>query len=305
MSAVVGKVPHDRVGRVRSPKEPLQPPVEGPWGLSESPALDPPVRATLLVPTLNESASIGHVLKSFRAAAQEANTTLFARDPLDWEILVIDGASTDGTGAIAEAEGARVIVEPRPGYGRAYRTGFAAAQGEVIATLDGDATYPAEEVPRFVRMLGDEDLDFITCNRFAHLDRKAMTTEHRIGNWLLNTFVAIFYAHYLRAAGRVVLKDSQSGMWIFRRSVLAQVHLTQDGMPLSEELKLEVILNGLRFREVPIRYAERWGAPKLSSWRDGRKNLTFLFTKRLAVARGRKEIARGNPAPTAAPVRDR
>jgi glycosyltransferase involved in cell wall biosynthesis len=263
------------------------------------------VRSTLIVPTLNESASIGHVLQSFRAAAQSANSTLFARDPLDWEILVVDGASTDGTGDLAKAEGARVIVEPRKGYGRAYRTGFESAQGELIATLDGDATYPVEEVPRFVRMLLDEDLDFITCNRFAYLDRKAMTTEHRIGNWLLNTFVAIAYASDLRAAGGVVMRDSQSGMWVFRRSVLGRVHLTQDGMPLSEELKLEVILNGLKFREVPIRYAERWGAPKLSSWRDGRKNLSFLFTKRIDVARFRQKIARQLAAAAATPARDR
>ena len=259
------------------------------------------MRATLIVPTLNESASIGHVLRTFRSAADRANPELFARDPLEWELLVVDGASTDGTAALAEAEGARVIVERRKGYGRAYRTGFEAAQGEVIATLDGDATYPTEEVPRFVRMLLDDDLDFITCNRFAHLDRKAMTTEHRIGNWLLNTFVSIAYAHYLRAAGGVVLRDSQSGMWVFRRAILPHLTLTQDGMPLSEELKLEVILNGLRFREVPIQYSERWGAPKLSSWRDGRKNLQFLLTKRLDVARWRQQAERARPTSTAAP----
>jgi len=263
------------------------------------------MRATLIVPTLNESVSIGHVLRSFRAAATAANANLFARDPLDWEILVVDGASTDGTGALAEAEGARVIVETRKGYGRAYRTGFEAAQGEIVATLDGDATYPVEEVPRFARMLLDEDLDFITCNRFAHLDRKAMTTEHRIGNWLLNTFVALAYAHYLREAGDLVMRDSQSGMWIFRRSVLARVRLTQDGMPLSEELKLEVILNGLKFREVPIQYAERWGAPKLSSWQDGRKNLTFLVQKRLDVARWRQQIERRGATASATPARGR
>jgi glycosyltransferase involved in cell wall biosynthesis len=263
------------------------------------------MRATLIVPTLNESASIGHVLRTFREAATTANKTLFAREPLDWELLVVDGASTDGTAALAEAEGARVLTEPRKGYGRAYRTGFEAAQGEILATLDGDATYPVEEVPRFARMLLDEDLDFITCNRFAYLDRKAMTTEHRIGNWVLNQFVAIAYAHYLREAGGVVMRDSQSGMWVFRRSVLARVHLSQDGMPLSEEVKLEVIINGLKFREVPIRYAERWGAPKLSSWHDGRKNLSFLFRKRLDVARWRQRVERLGPTAAATPARDR
>ncbi|HKV90157.1 MAG TPA: hypothetical protein VJQ43_03055, partial [Thermoplasmata archaeon] len=70
---------------------------------------------------------------------------------------------------------------------------------------------------------------------------------------------------------------------------------TQDGMPFSEELKLEVILNGLRLKEIPIRYAERWGAPKLSSWRDGRRNLVFLIRKRLAMGPGTPVPAPGQP----------
>ena len=251
------------------------------------------MRGTLVVPTLNEASSIGHVLQRFKTAASEANRTIFAAEPIEWEYLVIDGASTDGTARLAESEGARVIVETRRGYGRAYRTGFANALGDVIATLDGDATYPAEEIPGLVRRLIDRDLDFITCDRLAHVDRHAMTTEHRIGNWVLNSFLRIAYAHYLREAGGVTLADSQSGMWVFRRSVLDHVTLNEDGMAMSEEFKLEVILQGLRFDEVPIRYAERWGAPKLSSWRDGRRNLMFLWRKRLAVAKDRRE--RGGP----------
>lgn len=243
------------------------------------------MRGSLLVPTLNEAATIGHVLAEFRAAASAANETLFRDDPIDWEMLVIDGASTDGTAERAAREGARVIVERRPGYGRAYRTGFAEAKGEVLATLDGDGTYPAAEIPRLVRKLLDDHLDFLTCDRLAFLDRRAMTTEHRIGNWVLNTFLRIAYAHYLADAG-LRLADSQSGMWVFRREVLDRVTLTQDGMPMSEELKIEVILHGLKAEEVPIRYAERWGGPpKLSSWRDGRRNLMFLLTKRLELAR--------------------
>lgn len=247
------------------------------------------MRGTLLVPTLNESASIGHVLERFARAAERGNRELFAGDPIAWEMVVVDGASTDGTPEIARSRGARVVTETRRGYGRAYKTGFAEARGDVIATADGDATYPVEEIPRLVRKLLDERLDFITCNRLAELDRRAMTTEHRIGNWFLNTFLAIAYAHYLRAAGRVALADSQSGMWVFRRPVLDRVAITQDGMPMSEELKLEVILAGLKFEEVPIRYAERWGAPKLSSWRDGRRNFLFLFRRRLDLARQKRE----------------
>jgi glycosyltransferase involved in cell wall biosynthesis len=256
------------------------------------------MRATLLVPTLNEGESIAHVLRTFRAAAAAANAGRFARDPIDWELLVIDGASTDGTAERARAEGAIVITERRKGYGRAYRTGFSAARGEIIATLDGDATYPAERVPELVALLLDQRLDFLSTDRLSHLDRRSMSTEHRIGNWTLNLFARIAYHRYLRPLPGGRLRDSQSGMWIFRRSILPRLQLTQDGMPLSEELKLEVLIRGFRLAEVPIHYAERWGAPKLSSWRDGRKNLTFLFTKRLRLHR---ELRVG-PPPLPPPV---
>ncbi|MCI4349998.1 MAG: glycosyltransferase family 2 protein [Thermoplasmata archaeon] len=243
------------------------------------------MRATLVIPALNEGEAIGHVIRGFRDAAAQANATTFAREPLDWEVLVVDGASSDGTAERAEAAGARVLVEPRRGYGRAYMTGFAAASGEIIATSDGDATYPVELIPGFVQRLLDRELDFITCNRLAHIDRRAMTTEHRIGNSLLNLLVQVAYRHLVRDLPGDGLVDSQSGMWIFRRRILDRLNLTQEGMAFSEELKLEVLLNGLRFEEVPIRYAERWGAPKLSSWKDGSRNMMFLVRKRIAVGR--------------------
>jgi glycosyltransferase involved in cell wall biosynthesis len=252
------------------------------------------MRASLVIPTLNEAGSIESVLRSFRAASAAANRTEFAGDPLDWEVVVVDGASSDGTAEIAQAEGARVIVERRPGYGRAYKTGFAATTGEVVATSDGDGTYPVSEIPRFVRKLLDEQLDFLTGDRMAYLDRRAMSTEHRIGNRLLNAFVGVAYHHYLAEIPGRTLRDSQSGFWVFRRGVLDRVALTQDGMAFSEELKIEVLLRGLRVAEVPIPYGERWGSPKLSTWRDGLSNLVFLASKRLAVAR---ELKMGAPTP--------
>ncbi|MCI4344233.1 MAG: glycosyltransferase family 2 protein, partial [Thermoplasmata archaeon] len=188
------------------------------------------MRATLVVPALNEGEAIAHVIASFREAADKANASTFLPEPIDWEILVVDGASSDGTAERAEAAGARVIVERRRGYGRAYTTGFAAATGEVIATADGDATYPVEEIPRLVDRLLRNGLDFITCDRMASVDRRAMTTEHRIGNALLNLLVQVAYRHLLRDLPGEGLVDSQSGMWVFRRRILERLNLTQEGM---------------------------------------------------------------------------
>ncbi len=242
------------------------------------------MRASLVVPTLNEGGSIGGVLRRFREAADAANRTVFASDPLAWEMLVVDGASTDGTREAAEAEGARVVLERRRGYGRAYKTGFREAKGDVIATSDGDGTYPVETIPSAVRRLLEERIDFLSGDRISRVTRRSMTTEHRVGNAVLNVFLGIAYHRYLAGLGGT-LTDSQSGFWVFRREVLDRVHLTSDGMAFSEELKVEVIVRGLKFVEVPIAYGERATPPKLQSGRDGIRNLIFLATKRLALAR--------------------
>jgi len=254
------------------------------------------MRGSFVVPTLNEERSIRDVLRTFRRAADEANRTVLADHPIDWEIVVVDGASRDRTRELAAAEGARVVVEPRRGYGRAYKTGFRAAEGDVIATSDGDGTYPVETIPTAVRQLLDERIDFLSGDRMSRVTRRSMTTEHRFGNRLLNGFLRIAYHRYLSPLPGRALIDSQSGYWVFRREVLDRVHLTSDGMAFSEELKLEAIVRGLRFVEVPINYGERATPPKLQSGRDGIRNLLFLATKRLAIAR---EGRRGTPVPFA------
>lgn len=252
--------------------------------------------ASLVVPTLNEERSIGSVLTTFREAAEAANRSLFREQPLLWELLVVDGASTDRTAEIAREAGARVLVERRRGYGRAYKTGFREAKGEVIATADGDGTYPVQTIPAAVRRLLDERIDFLSGDRMSGVTRQSMTTEHRFGNRLLNLFLRIAYHRFLRGLPGGTMVDSQSGFWVFRREVLDHVHLTSDGMAFSEELKVEAVVRGLRFAEIPIAYGERATPPKLQSGRDGLRNLWFLATKRLAVDR---EASRGAPLPFA------
>ncbi len=98
-----------------------------------------------------------------------------------------------------------------------------------------------------------------------------MSAKHTLGNKAL-TFTTNLLFH-------VWIKDSQSGMWVFHRSLLDRLDLTSDGMALSEEIKIEAFRKG-KAREVPIEYRRRVGEVKLSSWKDGYKNIRFLFTKR-------------------------
>jgi glycosyltransferase involved in cell wall biosynthesis len=193
------------------------------------------------------------------------------------EVIVVDNNCTDRTAEVASAMGARVVCESKPGYGAAYKAGFGAATGDIIVTMDGDATYPRAFVPVLLDVLIEEELDFITCDRTGHKAEEANSGLRVLGNFVLN--VAMF------ALFCVWLKDSQSGMWVFRRSILPQVNLTSDGMSFSEELKIEAFSNkALKSAELPIYYKERIGESKLDLWRDGFTNLLFLFQKRLGLS---------------------
>lgn len=233
----------------------------------DAPAAELLGRTSVVIPTLNEGESIGRVIDELPKGLLE--------------VLIVDGNSTDGTQAAARERGARVVVQPRKGYGCAYKTGFREARGEFIATLDGDLTYPADRVGELVARLAAEDLDFLTCDRLATLRKEAMSRKHRLGNFALSLATRVLF--------RVPVKDSQSGMWVFRRELLKDVTLAADGMPFSEELKIEAFrARKGRCREVTIDYRVRVGEAVLSTWADGWGNLTFLFKKRFGRARGVK-----------------
>ena len=192
------------------------------------------------------------------------------------EIVVVDNNCSDCTAQVAADMGARVVKEPKPGYGAALKAGFSAATGDLIVAMDGDATYPRAFIPVLLDVMVDENIDFITCDRTGHKAEEANSFLRVLGNFILNVAMWALYGFWL--------KDSQSGMWVFRRSVLPKLRLTSDGMPLSEEIKIEAIEKlGSRFAEVGIDYRPRIGEVKLQKWRDGWRNLSFLFAKRLGL----------------------
>jgi glycosyltransferase involved in cell wall biosynthesis len=191
------------------------------------------------------------------------------------EIVVVDNNCTDRTAEVARSLGARVVAEKVPGYGAAYKAGLAAATGDVIVTLDGDGTYPPEEIERLVDTMIERRWDFLSGCRFPLSDPKAMGLTNRFGNWVLTAGAAVLFFKPIR--------DSQSGMWVFRRAMLDRMKLTSNGMPFSEEIKLEALLQGYRFGETHIPYGSRIGEVKLQKWRDGWENLLFLVRKRFGL----------------------
>ncbi|MBN2054046.1 glycosyltransferase family 2 protein [bacterium] len=219
-------------------------------------------KISVVIPCYNEEAGVQKVIS-------------LMPDFID-EILVVDNNSSDRTGAVAESLGARVIREERQGYGRAYKTGLAAAEGDIIVTMDGDATYPTIAISYLIDVLLADNLDFISAARVPiHWIKNINMIQRFFGNIFLTIVVGILFL--------VKLRDSQSGMWVFKKEVLDKFEMVSDGMAFSEELKIKAFMHrGIAAREVPIqfKYVERIGPSKLNLWDDGFKNLLFLFKLR-------------------------
>jgi len=224
---------------------------------------------SVVIPALNEAEAIQGVINAIPLNE-------LSKQGYDTQILVVDNGSTDGTGDLARAAGADVIRENRRGYGRAYKTGFEKAKGDIIVTADADLTYPVEIIPELVGLLKEKKIDFITTNRFAKMHKDAMSTRNKIGNTILNlTTKLLFFAD---------IKDSQSGMWCFRKDVIRHINLVSDNMPFSQELKIKTVKSRkFKWVEVPIEYRARVGEVKLNGWKDGLFNLLHLLKLRFGI----------------------
>ena len=214
---------------------------------------------TVVIPCLNEEQGIEQVLRRMPAFVDE--------------VIVVDNGSTDRTSEVARSFGAAVIREDVRGYGRSYKRGFSTAKGDIIITLDGDHSYPPDAISYLLEAFFHLDVDFLNASRFPVRDPRAMSFKHKFGNFVLSFAMSLLYFRWVR--------DSQSGMWVFRRSILAEMNLVSDSMAFSEEIKIEALKSSrVRFAEIPVQYSSRLGEIKLNPWRDGFYNLWFLLRKR-------------------------
>uniref|UniRef100_Q01PS3 Glycosyl transferase, family 2 n=1 Tax=Solibacter usitatus (strain Ellin6076) TaxID=234267 RepID=Q01PS3_SOLUE len=217
------------------------------------------LRITVIIPCLNEEQGIEKVLLAMPEFVDE--------------VIVVDNNSTDRTSEVAMSLGAKVVREEVRGYGRAYKRGFADATGDLIITLDGDQSYPVDALSYLIEAFLHHEVDFLNASRFPVRDRRAMSLKHKFGNLILSLAMSVLFFRWVR--------DSQSGMWVFRREILKEMKIESDGMAFSEEIKIEALLSPrIRFGEISIMYTSRLGEIKLNPWRDGFHNLAFLLKKR-------------------------
>jgi glycosyltransferase involved in cell wall biosynthesis len=214
---------------------------------------------TVIIPCLNEEQGIEKILRAMPEFVDE--------------VIVVDNNSTDRTSEVAASLGAKVVREEVRGYGRAYKRGFAVATSDLIITLDGDHSYPVDALSYLIEAFRHLEVDFLNASRFPVRDSRAMSLKNKFGNLVLSMVMSMLFFRWIR--------DSQSGMWVFRRSIVKDMKLESDGMAFSEEIKIEAILNPqVRFGEISIQYSSRVGETKLNAWRDGFQNIAFLLKKR-------------------------
>ncbi len=231
------------------------------------------MKLSVVIPALNEESGIKATIEQIPIRALEAMG-------FSVEIIVSDNGSTDKTAEISRKAGATVVHQPLQGYGNAYRAGFEYASGDIIATGDADMTYPFDMLPELLKEMKKNEYDFVSTDRLGTLDSGVMTFFHVFGNWMLSTATRILF--------NWPFSDSQSGMWIFKRTILKHLDLYSEGMPFSQELKIEAYRKGFKCGEFPIEYRARIGEVKLNTIRDGMGNITQLIKMKFNQKQKRK-----------------
>lgn len=207
------------------------------------------MRISVVIPTFNEAEAIAHVLADLAAVSVD-------------EVVVVDSDSTDGTAEVARSAGARVVREPRRGYGQACLTGLAqAASPDVVVFLDGDYSDRPAELPRLVRPLEEGRADLVIGSRLAGQRTPGALPWHsvvgnRLGALLINRLCGL----------------SLSDLGPFRAArcdVLRSLDLQELAYGWPVEMIVKAALRGYRVTEIPVSYHPRIGRSKISGTLKG------------------------------------
>jgi hypothetical protein len=233
--------------------------------LAPPPVGDPSLpEVSVVMPCLNEAATIGRCIDKARAAFRELN--------LHGEVIVADNGSSDTSAEVPVAHGARVVHVERLGYGCALQAGIEAARGVYVVMGDADDSYDFGDMGPFLDNLRRGD-DLVIGNRFRGGIRPgAMPWLHRyIGNPLLTGLLNLFF--------HSPVGDAHCGLRACRKTSCVQLHLTTPGMEFASEMVVKACLHGLRISEVPVVLSPdgRDRPPHLRSFRDGWRHLCFLL----------------------------
>ena len=223
-----------------------------------------PIELTILMPCLNEAETLATCIRKAMG--------YLAQSGVVGEVVIADNGSTDGSQAIAEGLGARVVPVAQKGYGAALIAGIAAARGRFVIMGDSDDSYDFTALDPFVAKLR-EGYDLVMGNRFmGGIKPGAMPPLHRyLGNPVLTTIGRVFFGGPVR--------DFHCGLRGFGRDAILALGLRSPGMEFASEMVVKATVQKLRVTEVATTLSPdgRSRPPHLRSWRDGWRHLRFLL----------------------------
>lgn len=227
---------------------------------------------SIVIPCYNEARTIRHLLLAVQASP--------AVKGVDREIIVVDDGSNDGTQKILQDYIASITAEPRihllqhahnRGKGAALRTAFARARGDIILVQDADLEYDPSEHPKLIATILSGQADVVYGSRFSGGDaHRTLNFWHRWGNGLL-TFLS-------NMTTNLNLSDMETCFKAFRRELLANIELREEGFGIEPEITAKLAHQGCRINEVSISYYGRtYAEGKKICWKDGLHAIVCIF----------------------------
>lgn len=194
---------------------------------------------SVIVPAINEADNIGTLVQRIKETA-EAITKKY-------EIIVVDGNSTDNTVINAKKSGAKVLVQHDAGFGGALRDGFAAAKGDYIITIDGDLSHE----PEMIKTLWEqrEHADIVIASRYVHGGSAVQSRMRKFLSRSLNIFFSLFLS--------IPAKDTSSNFRMYTRSVLEELDIECTKFDVLQEILVLALSKGFTIKEVPMHYQPR------------------------------------------------
>ncbi len=235
------------------------------------------LRISVIIPAVDEEQSIGKVIDEIP----------------DWvdEIIVVDNGSKDRTADAALSAGAKVLNEPRPGYGSACLTGIASLDNpDIVVFLDGDySDYPEEMTILVDPIVGGSSELVIGSRVLGRAQKGALSPQARFGNWLACKLIRLFWKVHFTDLGP---------FRAIRFSTLNKLHMSDPDYGWTVEMQIKAAQQRTRVIEVPVRYRKRIGKSKVSGtirgvFLAGTKILTTIFVSALGFGKsgpGRKSF---------------
>ena len=200
----------------------------------------------VIIPAFNEEAAIGKVIADI------------PKPPVD-HVIVGNNASTDDTIRVAEEAGAIVVTENRKGYGWACLKALERSEAlhpKIIVFLDGDYSDYPEEIPDLIAPILKDEVDMVIGSRaLGEREKGSLTPQQVLGNWLATRMIRIFYGAKFTDLGpfRAIRKES-----------LDLLKMADKTYGWTIEMQIKAVKQGLRFKEIPVRYKQRIGVSKVS-----------------------------------------